>query len=96
MANQRRKDKILIGAHVSNKIAAGIELWLDQHPGKTRTDFLIEASVEKLKDYGIFVPPSATVDKSRRDALPDSAFDGVRSYPAHRPASVELNEKKKG
>ncbi len=66
----RAAGKKLIGAQASSAIWAGVDEWLRRNPRKSVTDFVIEASMEKLDLEKI---------PYDRDA---ALFDGRRRVPA--------------
>jgi len=64
MANQRADGKRLIGAQATAELWAGVDIWLSQNPGKTVTDFVLAALVDKLEQEEIPI--------SRADAFRDN------------------------
>jgi len=71
MADQRAEGKKLIGAQASAELWAGVDEWLVRNPGKTVTDFVLAASLEKLERSGIDVD-QADVLRDRRGRRPQS------------------------
>jgi len=59
VANKRAANKVQIGAYIDLATDAGIRAWLKSHPRLTKTDFLFEAILEKLKQENIVLPPEA-------------------------------------
>jgi len=79
---------------VEDTLVAGVELWLAHHPGKTKTDFLTAACIEKLAREGITVELEENRPNARRRRLPPrEAFKRVRvarhSEPCEKPAKLE-------
>jgi hypothetical protein len=72
MANQRATGKRMIGAQASPELWDAIDQWLRKNPVKTRTDFLIDACLEKLDANGIPIDTVAVL-KDRRGRLPTRA-----------------------
>ena len=66
----RAAGKKLIGAQASSAIWAGVDEWLRRNPNKSVTDFVIEASMEKLD-----------LEKIPYDRMA-ALFDGRRRVPA--------------
>jgi len=82
--NKRSSGKKLIGAQASPELRAAIDRWLVLNPGKSVTNFLLAACVEKLKSEKI---PVEAVDIFRdlRARKP--------TYPTRSVSYFELNEK---
>ena len=53
MPLKRAPNKVLVGAHVNVALSDAVDAWVFKNPGRTRTDFLILALVEKLEGEGI-------------------------------------------
>jgi hypothetical protein len=80
MSNQRRAWKKLIGAQASAELWAGVDAWLLAHPGKTQSNFVLEACVEKLQREGIVIDAQEALrDRRARVVKPDPPEDGLSS-----------------
>jgi hypothetical protein len=66
MSGQRAEGKNLVAAYVSAQLLAGILIWMEENPGKTKTDFLILAIIEKLEREGFPI--------NRTEAFKDGRF----------------------
>ena len=71
MPNQRAQGKRLIGAMATPELWAGVDAWLEAHPNKTVTQFLLEALMEKLERERITVR-RADVLRDERARVPIS------------------------
>jgi len=77
MANQRADGKRLIGAQATSELWAAVDKWIDRNPGKTVTDFVLAALVEKLE----------------REKIPISRAEAFRDHRARVPQHWDaLNE----
>jgi hypothetical protein len=69
MSNQRAEGKTLIAARAPDELWDAVDSWLLKNPGKTVTDFVLAASIEKLQREGIEVDAVAVL-RDRRGRLP--------------------------
>lgn len=80
MPNQRSRNKKLIGAQASKELWDGVDAWLSVNRGRSVTDFVLLAAIEKLERDGIKI--------DREAALRDMRF----RYPLNGPRGFALNE----
>ena len=73
VANKRADNKVQIGGYIDLATEAGIKLWLSTRNRLTKTDFLVDAIVEKLEREGIELPPEA--GSRQRPLRPNPLFD---------------------
>jgi hypothetical protein len=66
---KRAKKKARLGAWLPANMAAAVDEWLARHPGKHRTDFLIEATSEQLKKDGVLLPDAVLAVRSEPKAV---------------------------
>jgi hypothetical protein len=72
----RRGNTVLVRARMDEIVVGGIEIWLALRPGFSRTDFLLEAVVAKLKKHGITTPEHTAAGRQRRPLGP-GAYSGI-------------------
>ena len=89
MANQRSPNKRLIGAQVSLELSAAIDAWLEANPDKSMTDFILSASIEKLKTAGIKID----VNEALRDGRVRRPGQFKYSIDRAKTAAVNMNER---
>ena len=77
MANKRAENKVQIGGYIDVATEAGVLEWLKRHSRATKTDFLFEAIVEKLKRENIPLLPEA--GNRQRPMRPNVIFDTAPS-----------------
>lgn len=53
--------KVPLSALVPTDLAEAIEKWLEENPSQTRTDFAVKALTEKLRRYGVELPPEPRI-----------------------------------
>jgi hypothetical protein len=69
MSGQRAEGKKLIGAQASAELWRGVDDWLSKNPGKTVTDFVLAALLEKLAREGVSVD-SVLALRDKRGRMP--------------------------
>ena len=84
----RAVGKKLIGAQASAAIWAGVDEWLRRNPRKSVSDFVLEASIEKLEREKIPFDKNAALFDGRR-RVPAA----ITTYPDIRPNFHVMNEK---
>ena len=83
---KRAAGKKLIGFQASEELRGAIDDWLKVHPGRSVTDFLLSACIDKLKTEGI--------DFNLDQALVDGRFRRPPSqYPSVNDPTYVLNKK---
>ena len=94
MQGQRAEGKKMIGAHVSAELWRGVDLWLQRNVGKTVTDFVVAACVEKLDQSGIEINEEAVL-RDHRGRVPVARPGEPVSYSNSKTASAKTNALKK-
>ena len=82
----RAAGKKLIGAQATAELRAAVDEWLRRNRGKSVTDFVLEACMEKLDREKISYDRATAVFDGRH-RQPDSGH-----YPPHRSQSIQMNE----
>lgn len=75
----RAAGKKLIGAQASSAIWDGVDEWLRRNPRKSVTDFVIEASMEKLVREKIPFDQAAALFDGRRRVPASSSAKAIQS-----------------
>lgn len=69
MPDQRAPGKKLIGAQASPELWNAVDRWLEENRGKTVSDFVLNACIEKLDREGIEINAHEVL-RDRRARLP--------------------------
>lgn len=83
-AKKRAAGKKLIGFQASESIRSAIDLWLSRNPQKSVSNFILEASMEKLDAEGI--------NYDRDQAIIDGRYRRPLIYPDPKSRSYVANE----